>query len=123
MQWEQPNVLCLVYDITNEQSFNNCDKWLEKLRARAVGVHIPGKNGFDSCYLLSFCTTAVVSVELWNREFKSGADMASSNSFTFIKKQIRLEYVSFLESFLASYRLFSTPPTFSATFTNVPIYG
>lgn len=40
--WEQPNVLCLVYDVTNEQSFNNCDKWLEKLRAQAVGVHIPG---------------------------------------------------------------------------------
>ncbi|XP_064511087.1 intraflagellar transport protein 27 homolog isoform X2 [Pseudopipra pipra] len=40
--WEQPNVLCLVYDVTNEQSFNNCTKWLEKLRAQAVGVHIPG---------------------------------------------------------------------------------
>lgn len=43
VQWEQPNVLCLVYDVTNEQSFNNCAKWLEKLRAQAVGVHIPGK--------------------------------------------------------------------------------
>ncbi|KAM6303786.1 intraflagellar transport protein 27 homolog isoform 1-T1 [Podargus strigoides] len=40
--WEQPNVLCLVYDVTNEQSFINCAKWLEKLRAQAVGVHIPG---------------------------------------------------------------------------------
>ncbi|TRZ22603.1 hypothetical protein HGM15179_004448 [Zosterops borbonicus] len=40
--WEQPNVLCLVYDVTNEQSFDNCNKWLEKLRAQAVGVHIPG---------------------------------------------------------------------------------
>ncbi|XP_065482777.1 intraflagellar transport protein 27 homolog isoform X1 [Caloenas nicobarica] len=40
--WEQPNVLCLVYDVTNEQSFNNCAKWLEKLRAQAVGMHIPG---------------------------------------------------------------------------------
>ncbi|PKK29948.1 intraflagellar transport 27, transcript variant X2 [Columba livia] len=40
--WEQPNVLCLVYDVTNEQSFNNCAKWLEKLRAQAVGRHIPG---------------------------------------------------------------------------------
>ncbi|XP_009646109.2 intraflagellar transport protein 27 homolog [Egretta garzetta] len=40
--WEQPNVLCLVYDVTNEQSFNNCAKWLEKLRAQAVGLHIPG---------------------------------------------------------------------------------
>ncbi|NXT19268.1 IFT27 protein, partial [Syrrhaptes paradoxus] len=41
-KWEQPNVLCLVYDVTNEQSFNNCAKWLENLRAQAVGVHIPG---------------------------------------------------------------------------------
>ncbi|RMC03092.1 hypothetical protein DUI87_20285 [Hirundo rustica rustica] len=40
--WEQPNVLCLVYDVTNEQSFDNCNKWLEKLKAQAVGVHIPG---------------------------------------------------------------------------------
>lgn len=48
--------------------------------------------------------------------------MASSNSFTSIKKQIRLEYVSFLESFIGSYRLFSTPPTFSATSTNVPVF-
>ncbi|NWJ10362.1 IFT27 protein, partial [Crypturellus undulatus] len=40
--WEQPNVLCLVYDVTNEQSFNNCDKWLEKLRAQAAGMHLPG---------------------------------------------------------------------------------
>ncbi|XP_053798700.1 intraflagellar transport protein 27 homolog isoform X2 [Vidua macroura] len=40
--WEQPNVLCLVYDVTNEQSFDNCNKWLEKLRAQAVGMHIPG---------------------------------------------------------------------------------
>ncbi|XP_037245705.1 intraflagellar transport protein 27 homolog isoform X1 [Falco biarmicus] len=40
--WEQPNVLCLVYDVTNEQSFNNCAKWLDKLRAHAVGMHIPG---------------------------------------------------------------------------------
>ncbi|XP_030815920.1 intraflagellar transport protein 27 homolog [Camarhynchus parvulus] len=40
--WEQPNVVCLVYDVTNEQSFNSCNKWLEKLRAQAVGMHIPG---------------------------------------------------------------------------------
>ncbi|XP_030313985.1 intraflagellar transport protein 27 homolog isoform X3 [Calypte anna] len=40
--WEQPNVLCLVYDVTNEQSFKNCAKWLEKLKAQAVGLHIPG---------------------------------------------------------------------------------
>ncbi|XP_030401409.1 intraflagellar transport protein 27 homolog isoform X1 [Gopherus evgoodei] len=40
--WEQPNVLCIVYDVTNEQSFNNCAKWLEKLRAQTLGMHLPG---------------------------------------------------------------------------------
>lgn len=66
--------------------------------------------------------TAVVSAELWNRAFKSRADMASSNSFAFIKKQIRFEYVSFLESFLGSYRLFATPTTSSVTSTNIPVF-
>lgn len=48
--------------------------------------------------------------------------MASSNSFAFIKKQIRLEYVSFLEYFLSSYRLFATPTTSSVTSTDVPVF-
>lgn len=48
--------------------------------------------------------------------------MASSNSFAFIAKQIRYECVSFVESFLGSCRLFSTPPTFSVTSTNIPAF-
>ncbi|XP_060101499.1 intraflagellar transport protein 27 homolog [Heteronotia binoei] len=40
--WEQPNTMCIVYDVTNEQSFNNCAKWLEKLRAQTSGIQIPG---------------------------------------------------------------------------------
>uniref|UniRef100_A0A8C5K7S0 Intraflagellar transport protein 27 homolog n=1 Tax=Jaculus jaculus TaxID=51337 RepID=A0A8C5K7S0_JACJA len=40
--WENPNVFCLVYDVTNEQSFNSCSKWLEKVRAQAPGVFVPG---------------------------------------------------------------------------------
>ncbi|XP_043376146.1 intraflagellar transport protein 27 homolog isoform X3 [Dermochelys coriacea] len=40
--WEQPNALCIVYDVTNEPSFNNCAKWLEKLRAQTLGMHLPG---------------------------------------------------------------------------------
>nr|XP_021492392.1 intraflagellar transport protein 27 homolog [Meriones unguiculatus] len=42
--WENPNVLCLVYDVTNEQSFTNCTKWLEKVRAQAPGTSLPGRN-------------------------------------------------------------------------------
>uniref|UniRef100_A0A2K5REH0 Intraflagellar transport protein 27 homolog n=1 Tax=Cebus imitator TaxID=2715852 RepID=A0A2K5REH0_CEBIM len=40
--WESPNVLCLVYDMTNEQSLNNCSKWLEKARSQAPGICLPG---------------------------------------------------------------------------------
>ncbi|KAM6216008.1 intraflagellar transport protein 27 homolog isoform 2-T2 [Rhynchocyon petersi] len=40
--WEHPNVFCLVYDVTSEQSFNNCGKWLEKVRAQAPGSALPG---------------------------------------------------------------------------------
>ncbi|KAF0881505.1 IFT27 protein, partial [Crocuta crocuta] len=39
--WESPNVLCLVYDVTNEQSFANCSKWLEKARSQAPGTSLP----------------------------------------------------------------------------------
>uniref|UniRef100_A0A9L0RIT2 Intraflagellar transport 27 n=1 Tax=Equus caballus TaxID=9796 RepID=A0A9L0RIT2_HORSE len=41
-QWESPNVLCLVYDVTNEQSFHNCSKWLEKARAQIPSTCLPG---------------------------------------------------------------------------------
>ncbi|XP_042326358.1 intraflagellar transport protein 27 homolog isoform X2 [Sceloporus undulatus] len=40
--WEQPNAICIVYDVTSEQSFNNCAKWLEKLKTQSCGIHIPG---------------------------------------------------------------------------------
>lgn len=48
--------------------------------------------------------------------------MAFSNPFAFITKQIRHEYVSFVEPFLGGCRLFSTPPAFSATSANVPAF-
>uniref|UniRef100_A0A480JJ09 Intraflagellar transport protein 27 homolog n=2 Tax=Sus scrofa TaxID=9823 RepID=A0A480JJ09_PIG len=40
--WESPSVLCLVYDVTNEQSFTNCSKWLEKARSQIPGINLPG---------------------------------------------------------------------------------
>lgn len=40
--WESPDVLCLVYDVTSEQSFNSCSRWLEKARCLAPGVSLPG---------------------------------------------------------------------------------
>lgn len=49
-QWESPNVLCLVYDVTNEESFNNCSKWLEKARSQAPGISLPGTGCRHPCF-------------------------------------------------------------------------
>ncbi|XP_047642328.1 intraflagellar transport protein 27 homolog isoform X5 [Phacochoerus africanus] len=60
--WESPSVLCLVYDVTNEQSFTNCSKWLEKARSQIPGITLPavlpGCHGQVRCsglFLLSRC--------------------------------------------------------------------
>uniref|UniRef100_A0A8D0H1U6 Intraflagellar transport 27 n=1 Tax=Sphenodon punctatus TaxID=8508 RepID=A0A8D0H1U6_SPHPU len=79
--WEQPNALCIIYDVTNEQSFSNCAKWLEKLRARTPGIHLPGvlvgnktdligrrvveqsrAQEWAEIHGLEYCETSVVSV-------------------------------------------------------------
>ncbi|XP_048211971.1 intraflagellar transport protein 27 homolog isoform X1 [Perognathus longimembris pacificus] len=39
--WENPNVLCLVYDVTSQASFSNCSKWLEKVRSQVPGITLP----------------------------------------------------------------------------------
>ncbi|XP_045691058.1 intraflagellar transport protein 27 homolog isoform X1 [Phyllostomus hastatus] len=41
-KWEGPDVLCLVYDVTNEQSFGSCGKWLEKAQVQVPGASLPG---------------------------------------------------------------------------------
>ncbi|RVE75868.1 hypothetical protein OJAV_G00003000 [Oryzias javanicus] len=40
--WGQPSLFCLVFDLTNEQSFVNCSRWLERIRAHCRGLHVPG---------------------------------------------------------------------------------
>ncbi|KAM4611764.1 intraflagellar transport protein 27 homolog [Polymixia lowei] len=40
--WGQPSVLCLVFDLTSEQSFANCALWMERVRPHCQGLHIPG---------------------------------------------------------------------------------
>lgn len=42
-QWGNPSLFCLVFDLTNEQSFVNCSHWLERIRAHCRGLHVPGK--------------------------------------------------------------------------------
>uniref|UniRef100_UPI00398EC0FE intraflagellar transport protein 27 homolog n=1 Tax=Pristiophorus japonicus TaxID=55135 RepID=UPI00398EC0FE len=41
-QWDLAGALCLVYDITNMDSFNSCAKWLERTRAQAPSGQLAG---------------------------------------------------------------------------------
>ncbi|XP_067165457.1 intraflagellar transport protein 27 homolog isoform X2 [Apteryx mantelli] len=89
--WEQPNVLCLVYDVTNEQSFNNCAKWLEKLRAQAVGMHLPELVLFSGvahflCLVVAVCL-ASVPLSLGNAVPSAGPrSHAFSRSYLLLKQ-------------------------------------
>ncbi|KAM7394649.1 hypothetical protein PAMP_021437 [Pampus punctatissimus] len=40
--WGQPSLLCLVFDLTSEQSFASCSRWMERVRAHCQGLHVPG---------------------------------------------------------------------------------
>ncbi|CAJ1053332.1 intraflagellar transport protein 27 homolog isoform X2 [Xyrichtys novacula] len=40
--WGELSLLCLVFDLTSEQSFANCSHWMERVRAYCQGCHIPG---------------------------------------------------------------------------------
>lgn len=42
LQWEHPSVVVVVYDVTNEQSFKSCAKWLERVRAQKPEQPFPG---------------------------------------------------------------------------------
>ncbi|EDO36989.1 predicted protein [Nematostella vectensis] len=41
--WEHPNLVIVAYDVSNEQSFNACNKWLERCRSLAKSDNnLPG---------------------------------------------------------------------------------
>ncbi|GCB83720.1 hypothetical protein scyTo_0024240, partial [Scyliorhinus torazame] len=40
--WELTATICLVYDITNEATFNSCTKWLERARTQAPSGQLAG---------------------------------------------------------------------------------
>nr|KAG5713771.1 hypothetical protein BaRGS_024398 [Batillaria attramentaria] len=40
--WEQPSLVMVVYDVTEETSFSSCVKWLERVRAMKPDTNIPG---------------------------------------------------------------------------------
>lgn len=43
LQWSHPSAIMVVYDVTNETSFNSCAKWLERVRSQKPDVPFPGK--------------------------------------------------------------------------------
>ncbi|XP_031551404.1 intraflagellar transport protein 27 homolog [Actinia tenebrosa] len=40
--WENTNLIMVAYDVSNEQSFNACNKWLERCRAATPYQSVPG---------------------------------------------------------------------------------
>ncbi|KAJ8317879.1 hypothetical protein KUTeg_002970, partial [Tegillarca granosa] len=40
--WDQPSVIMVVYDCTNEMSFSSCSKWIERIRSQKPEVKTPG---------------------------------------------------------------------------------
>lgn len=40
--WDNPSMVVVVYDVTSENSFSSCEKWLERVKACASGVKMPG---------------------------------------------------------------------------------
>ncbi|XP_028264655.1 intraflagellar transport protein 27 homolog [Parambassis ranga] len=40
--WGQPSLLCLVFDLTSQQSFANCSCWMERMAAHCKGLQIQG---------------------------------------------------------------------------------
>lgn len=40
--WSHPSMVVVVYDVTNETSFNSCAKWLERVRAQKPNMPFPG---------------------------------------------------------------------------------
>ncbi|KAK5925846.1 hypothetical protein CgunFtcFv8_021470 [Champsocephalus gunnari] len=40
--WGEVSLLCLVFDLSSEQSFANCSHWMERVRAHCRGTRLPG---------------------------------------------------------------------------------
>ncbi|XP_056380061.1 intraflagellar transport protein 27 homolog isoform X2 [Hyla sarda] len=40
--WDQPGALCLVFDVTSENSFTNCARWLQRIKSKTTSPLLPG---------------------------------------------------------------------------------
>lgn len=43
-QWDGPGAIIVMYDLTNEQSFTSCAKWLNRVKAKKFSPdsYLPG---------------------------------------------------------------------------------
>ena len=42
LQWDQPSMVIIVYDVTSETSFSSCEKWLERVKSKKPGTPLLG---------------------------------------------------------------------------------
>ncbi|XP_016097650.1 intraflagellar transport protein 27 homolog, partial [Sinocyclocheilus grahami] len=40
--WNQPSLMCVVFDITSEASFTSCSHWIDRIRSHCNGQQVPG---------------------------------------------------------------------------------
>ncbi|XP_076871851.1 intraflagellar transport protein 27 homolog isoform X2 [Brachyhypopomus gauderio] len=40
--WGQPSLVCVVFDISSQTTFSSCSHWLERVKAHANGLQLPG---------------------------------------------------------------------------------
>ncbi|XP_030207896.1 intraflagellar transport protein 27 homolog isoform X2 [Gadus morhua] len=39
--WGQPSVVCVLFDLTSQQSFDSCSQWMDRVRAHCRGMQLP----------------------------------------------------------------------------------
>lgn len=73
--WTQPDMFLVGYDVTNEQSFNACNKWYERCRAKKANQNLPG-------------ALVAIKTDLKQRRViltKQGRDLASSKGLEYFE--------------------------------------
>uniref|UniRef100_A0A3B4B8C7 Uncharacterized protein n=1 Tax=Periophthalmus magnuspinnatus TaxID=409849 RepID=A0A3B4B8C7_9GOBI len=51
-QWGEAWLLCLVFDLSSDQSFLSCDRWLQRVQAHSLGNTVSGVLLGNKCDLL-----------------------------------------------------------------------
>uniref|UniRef100_A0A9J7ZRJ1 Small monomeric GTPase n=1 Tax=Cyprinus carpio carpio TaxID=630221 RepID=A0A9J7ZRJ1_CYPCA len=48
--WNQPSLMCVVFDITSEASFTSCSRWIDRVRPHCNGLQVPAATEIHSIY-------------------------------------------------------------------------